>query len=347
VTPGVPEPPSQQRRDVAGGWRAGVASASTATLARPQAWPLALAGFLARGGILLFILPIVVVPTPTGLATFFGPLIVTIVTTGPDAGIFALAALASMAALVALVVGGLLGAAVDVVLIGWFGPDVSDRAALAARRPLPEPPADIRALTRRTFGVRLAAHLPLVVVAPWTVARIVDATYHELILPSDVAIPLVLLVVRAALVPVLVLVVAWFLGETIGGLAAREVVLARRSIPAALGRGSFALVRHPLTSAATAVLGFAGLVLLVAPALAAAIFAWHTARGVLLGDGQVLAALLAATLLAATWIGALTLAAVAATWRSALWTAFAVRVAIPGPIPAPNHAGTTAPLQGR
>ena len=43
------------------------------TLATPATWPLALAAFLIRGGIVLVVLPIVVLPTPVGLGNAFGP----------------------------------------------------------------------------------------------------------------------------------------------------------------------------------------------------------------------------------------------------------------------------------
>ena len=45
---------------------AALTGALLVTLATPATWPLALAAFLIRGGILLVTLPIVVLPTPVG-----------------------------------------------------------------------------------------------------------------------------------------------------------------------------------------------------------------------------------------------------------------------------------------
>ena len=45
--------------------------------ARPGLWPVALAGFLARGGIVLFVAPVVVAPSLVALATFIGPASIT------------------------------------------------------------------------------------------------------------------------------------------------------------------------------------------------------------------------------------------------------------------------------
>ena len=46
-----------------------------AVLARPSTWPLALLGFLVRGGWLLIVAPIVVLPTPVGLANVVAPVL--------------------------------------------------------------------------------------------------------------------------------------------------------------------------------------------------------------------------------------------------------------------------------
>ncbi len=66
---------------------------------------MALVGFLVRGGIVLFLVPIVVLPSPVGLANLFGPTLVEFVFGGPTLGLF-IAMFAGVAAIVALVVGG-------------------------------------------------------------------------------------------------------------------------------------------------------------------------------------------------------------------------------------------------
>ena len=54
---------------------AALTRALLATLATPVTWPLALAAFLLRGGILVFTLPILVLPTPVGLGNVLAPTI--------------------------------------------------------------------------------------------------------------------------------------------------------------------------------------------------------------------------------------------------------------------------------
>ena len=46
-----------------------------AVLARPSTWAFGLLGFLVRGGWLLVVAPIVVVPTPIGLANIVAPVL--------------------------------------------------------------------------------------------------------------------------------------------------------------------------------------------------------------------------------------------------------------------------------
>ena len=48
---------------------AALSGALLVTLASPATWPLALAVFLLRGGLLVVVLPILILPTPAGSAT--------------------------------------------------------------------------------------------------------------------------------------------------------------------------------------------------------------------------------------------------------------------------------------
>ena len=78
------------------------------TLARPATWPLALAAFLIRGGILMILLPIVVLPTTVGLGTVFGPFLLTV-------------AFGSIPIEVILAIAGVgIGALIWLVGGGWF-----------------------------------------------------------------------------------------------------------------------------------------------------------------------------------------------------------------------------------
>ena len=85
-----------------------------ATLAHPMTWLLALAGFLVRGGIVVFLLPIVVLPSPVGLANATAPTVVGFVLGGFTFDLVVLLVLAVGAVLAWIVFGGLLAAALEV-----------------------------------------------------------------------------------------------------------------------------------------------------------------------------------------------------------------------------------------
>ena len=84
------------------------------TVRRPSLWVYALVAFLARGGIVLLVLPIVVAPTFVGLANFVGPASVSAGGPGPRLVALIVAGLAAAAVLV--VVGTCVAAAAEVAL---------------------------------------------------------------------------------------------------------------------------------------------------------------------------------------------------------------------------------------
>jgi hypothetical protein len=319
---------STMRSGIRSRWWAGVRSATRVIAASPASWPIGLAGLLARGAVVVFILPVVVLPTPTGLATQLGPAIISVALAGPNPAILMLAVAAGATAAGLVVAGGLVGAVADVALIRRVAASIPDR-------PVPELPGRSRptgpdgqaaaGLVGRVFAVRLVAHVPLVIALVVGTTRIVDATYAELISPGDLAVPLVIRVVQAAPEAVAAIVLAWLAGETIGGLAARGLVLWRRSLAGSLGWAVGTIVRHPLATVATLVLGLAGVVIVVIPALALAVVVWGLLRPMLLDDGPLLLAIGGAVVFAATWLASLLLAGVGASWRSALWTVEVIR----------------------
>ena len=97
--------------------RATLAGSLLVTLARPSTWVLALAAFLIRGGLLVFVIPIVVIPTPAGLADVVGPLLISFVFGGVSPAFVAVVATAVVVFLVWLIGGGLLAATAEAELI--------------------------------------------------------------------------------------------------------------------------------------------------------------------------------------------------------------------------------------
>lgn len=338
----------RQRRDRGRGFLGAV----TLALRHPSAWPIALAGFLARGGILLFLLPVVALPTPTGLATAFGSEIIAVAMGVPTPSVVQLVVTAIVAVLGWIVLGSLIGAAADVALAGWAatsdptadgagpreepvrGPDASEAPqAPRARR--------TQGLVVRVALVRLACHLPLAIVSVWAVARIVAAVYREYISPGDLSVPLPIRVAASVPDAIVLLVVVWLLGEALGGLAARAIVLQGRPAARAVAAAVASLVLHPLSAGVALASTSVALVALVAPPLGGSALAWDR-LGHRLQAAPDPPAILAATLVfAGIWLAGLLAAALATTLRSSIWTWHALRVGEAAPIALPASMPAT------
>ncbi len=175
-------------------------------------------------------------------------------------------------------------------------------------------------MIRRSTEIRLIGDLVLVAAMAATARPIFDVLYAELTAPTDVATPLVLRVIEEAAGPIAVVVATWLVVEVLGGIAIRLVVLERAGVGRALRGAVGHVVRRPLSTVATAALDVAGLAVLIVPLLMAAA-AWSGLRSLVEARAAPVTLGGAMVLLAATWIGALLITAICATWRGLLWTA--------------------------
>jgi hypothetical protein len=291
-------------------------------LSSPGAWPVALAGFLARGGLILFLVPIVVLPTPAGVANVVAPWVVPFAFGQVSAEVLAILAGTAAVIVAWIVAGGLLGAWAEMVLIRQAA--ANEELGFGSVVPPPR-----RRLIGQLFAVRLLAHAPLAIGLAWGAARIGQAGYRELVNPLEVVSPLVVRVVSAVPDAVAVVIVAWLIGEAAGGLAARHFVLGGTSPGRSLREGYFDLVRSP-SSLATLLLTTFGLLVTIAPSVLAAGVGWSWARVTLLGGGVLPELMAAIVLFVVLWLGGLVLAAGVAAWRSYAWTAEWLRHRVPG-----------------
>lgn len=280
-------------------------------LSAPRLWAIGLAGFLARGGIVLFALPVVVLPSVVGLSTFIGPNSVTAAGLAPR--VIALIAVSAAAVTAAVFLGTLVGALTERALVQAI---VDGRAGDAGRRgPAPgSPPLAV------LVAIRLVALVPLGLAVAVGGARLGQVGYQELILPSDSAAPYVVRVLLAGPEVVAALIVALVVSELIAAVAVRLVLLDRRGVPGALGGALVWIARRPIRSVAIMAGTTIGSVVVVGPALVACTVAWSGVRTVLLGPSDPMAALGSVVLFVASWMVGLALAGLAATWRSAAWS---------------------------
>ncbi len=299
-------------------WGAAMAASASAALERPRWWLLAVAGFLLRGGLLVFLLPIVILPTPAGLANAFAPTLIGFVFGSPSESFITLVILLTVGVTTWLLAGGLLAAWIEITLIAEVA---ASEQGVAVR--------DRAGLTWRALLVRLISHLPLAVILVWAVARLVSAIYAEIISPGDVTTPIVVRVVLRIPEVIVLLVVGWLAGEAAGGLAVRQLVL-RPGLTSrqALVRGWLDLLTRP-SAVATLVLTTTVLALVCAPAAAAAGYAWGRLREALAGYADPVVVTLTLCSFVGLWLAGLTLAAVAVAWRSVAWTLEAARRLLP------------------
>ena len=178
--------------------------------------------------------------------------------------------------------------------------------------------------TVRVALLRFLALGPPLVVAALAWPTLYDVTYHELILPEDLATPLPVRVIVRIPGFVAAVLVAWLLSDAAASSGVRRLVLERRSVISAWALGWADLVRRPHRLVPTAVVGLAAIVLAGAPALVAAAIGWDRVREVLLVGRDPVVEGLAVLTWVAIWLGALVLLAAGAAFRAAAWTTEAV-----------------------
>lgn len=303
-----------------------MAAATVVTLSRPSTWVICLAGFLARGGIVLFLVPLVGLPTTASLANQVVPVLQAPLFGQITLGFVVFGLAISAGLLVWLVAGGLVGAWTDVASLREALTDED----LAEMTDLPKVSKTGRWLVGRVLAARLVAHLPLAIAFVAVIPAVVLAAYLEMTNPGQVITHLFVRTLAHLPVQVTVLVLAWWLGETAGGLAARRIVVDGTPILRAVGAGWMDLARHGMTSLLTLALTTIGLGLAVIPALLAASFGWRFVR-LSARSGLSVEVVLAVTVFVMIWIGGLVIAAAAIAWRSHAWTAEWLRWRVPAP----------------
>jgi hypothetical protein len=321
-------------------------AALLAALGRPSWWLLALAGFLVRGGAVLFLLAIVSLPSPLVVSNIVAPLVVPIALGQIDAGTVALIGLGVGSVVIWLIGGGWVAAAIEIVLIR------DGREAMAEEGlTVQSAPRSGGLLTSRVMAAHLLAHIPTALVLGIGSVRIASVAYIELTNPFEVATPLVLRVIAGAAAPVSAIVAVWLLGEIVGGLAARRMVLGGAALLGSLRRAVGDLVRRPagtLVPALGTTLVFAVDLLAL---LAATAFVWGQVREQLVGPlTEPMTLTVSLLAFGGTWVGALALTGLIDCWRSAAMTFESERALVAGAVRTgsdPDQGGTFGASRGR
>ena len=325
--------------------RAGTLAALLAALGRPSWWILALAGFLARGGILLFLLAIVTLPSPLALANVLEPIVTPLYLGRLEPGTLVLIVGAVAIFVAWLVLGSWFAAATEVALIE----DARD-AALDEELPIEGAARARPRLASRAATAHLLALVPAAVALGVGSIQIFDVAYRELVNPTDAG-PIVLRVLAGATTPVATILAIWVLGEIVGGLAVRRIVVGGQSVLGAVVRAAVDLVRRPIASLVVPILTTLVLALDLAAVLTVVMVVWSQVRVVLVHPAQEpVATALTLVGLGAAWCLALLVTGLIDSWRSVAMTfatarGFARPVVDDAPGPGPG-SGSRAVADG-
>jgi hypothetical protein len=295
-------------------WPAAMRAAVLATIGQGRWWLLALAAFLVRGGLVLVVVPLLILPSPADVASLVPPSVSGTGLGHPTAALVAILVAIGLVTFGLVVVTTVLGTWLEAALVDATASD-EEVEALAPMEGLGRVPLEA------ALEVRLVAHLPTAVALGFGVSAFADALTAELLSPRP-GNPLLVQILERAPLPAALILVAWLAGEAWGGLALRRLA-ATGSTRAALRAGLGDLVRP--SGLATLVVTTVVVALPLAALWLAAGRAFDRLWPLLVepaDDGIVLVAL---GLLVGTWFAGLWLLGIALACRSAAWTAEVLR----------------------
>ena len=323
-------------------------------IGRPAWWLMALATFLLRGGIVVVVLPIMTLPSALAISNAFAPLILPLALGRIEPAIIVGPAAIVVGLLVWLVGGGRIAAAIDVALVReaaaaavdegiardgeGHDPDALDGHVVPPRR-------STSGLAWRVLALRLIAWLPLALAIGFGVAAIVQVTYAELTHPVDVATPIVIRVARQVVPELALIVIAWVIGEVVGGVATRRAVLGRGGYGASLASAIRTSAARPLSWLVPWLGTTAVLAIVMGGTLAASALAWSRAVDALSDRStQPLVAYSTLVIFVGLWLAAMFLGGVVLAVRSASQTFEHVRLSAAAASSAGRAAdGATSP----
>ena len=290
-------------------------AALLAVLERPATWLLGLVGFLVRGGWLIVLAPIIVLPSAVGLANIVAPLVEDIAFGRRTDEVITAASVSVVVAVVWLIGGGLLAAAAEVEGVRQTIPAFEGRPV---PDPLPHP-------IWRLLAVRSVALIPLLVALAWSSFRLISVGYRELTVPSDVGVPISLRILAGAPDALIALLLTWLFAEIVGGLAARRVVLDAEGVRDALRRSLRDLRLDARRLVVLAVLSAVVLCIAIVVTGLATGTTWDALRAALVGADPSIGAVPLVVLFVSLFAAGLVILGLTSAWRSAVWTAIVAR----------------------
>jgi hypothetical protein len=181
----------------------------------PALWSVGLVGFLARGGFLLILLPMLALPSPVSLSVLIGPDLVD--ANGLSARVAALLVLAGGLVVLALVAGLVMAVLADIAAFEGILSAAGVAVPSRARRPLAR-------LVVKLLALQLAAAVPFLIALVPTVAVMAGVIRQEILLPSDQGLPLWWRVVESTWPWLVVVAATVLLASHIYSVVGRELL---------------------------------------------------------------------------------------------------------------------------
>ena len=265
---------------------------------QPQLWLLGSAAFMLRGGVLLLLLPLIIVPTPVEIRLLVG------------------GNLGSAGFSPALVVGVLGFAVVATLVLMAMLYAVAWLEVWSFQRVAPGPLGSAvseRRIAARVFSVQAAALSALALAALPLALGAIDVAYGEIVRPTGSG-PLYDRIIGGVQGPLIFLGAALVIIEAVSAVASRRI-LARDFGVAVTGGGRR---WRPLV----AVLGWSVTLAVLVPSLWALNLVWQSVKAGLAGFGAPVFATVAPAILglAVVWVVTVVLTGFASALRGALWT---------------------------
>jgi hypothetical protein len=299
------------------GWRAQVGHALAAPVDQPQLWLLGTLSFLLRGGLVVLLLPIVVLPTQVEVRLMLGG---NLGSTGFAPGFW-------------VGVGAATIFSTGLVMVVLYALARIEAAAFAhlARDPDLEiaPPVDPAARVRDLFVVESLTLIALLLAAVPLAAALGQVTYDEILRPTSTA-PIYDRVLSQVMLPLALLAAALPIVDSVSAAVVRRLLIGR-SVGSAVSGSIGALVRRPIRFLATSLVAWLALAVVVVATDVALTVAWQQTRAAFLRTTSVAdmltstAPLVVAVLLAGVFAGGLAVCGYVAAFRNALWTITSLR----------------------
>jgi len=299
------------------GWRVEVGHALAAPVEQPQLWLLGTLSFMLRGGLIILLLPIVVLPTQVEVRLMLGG---SLGSGGFTPGFF-------------VGVGAATVLSTGLVLVVLYGLSRLEAATFAKLSRDPELEIQLRvdpaARVRDLFVVQALTLIALLLAAVPLAAALGQVTYDEILRPTSTA-PIYDRVLAQVMLPLTLLAVALPIVDLVSAAVTRRLLIGK-SVGSAVSGSIGTLVRRPIRFLASAAVAWLALAAVVAATDTALGIAWQATRAAFLRTTSIAdmltstAPLLVAVLLSGVFLSGLAVCGYVAAFRNALWTITSLR----------------------